>query len=95
MANLKELKEPKFKSSTIEDYNRFVSAVRTQDTGFLEFKPRDIQTQVKYDAMSPVWEGIESTNKAIARGDYALDSADPKRLPTVVAEPSRSYCVIQ
>lgn len=48
-------------------------------TGFLEFKPRDSAAQAKYSAMSPTWEGIESSNKAIASGVYDLDMADKTR----------------
>ncbi len=55
------------------------NAASTTPTGFLEFKPRDMTTQRKYDAMSPAWEGIESTDAAIARGDYSLDSAEATR----------------
>lgn len=55
------------------------NASTTTSTGFLEFKPRDMTTQRKYDAMSPNWEGIDSTNAAIARGDYSLDAAEATR----------------
>ena len=55
------------------------NASSTTPTGFLEFKPRDMDTQRKYDAMSPAWEGIVSTEKAVARGDYSLDSAEKTR----------------
>ena len=55
------------------------NAASTTPTGFLEFKPRDMATQTKYDAMSPAWEGIISTEKAVARGDYSLDSAEKNR----------------
>lgn len=48
-------------------------------TGFLEFKPRDPVAQAKYSAMSPTWEGIESSNKAIASGVYDLDMAEKNR----------------
>jgi hypothetical protein len=55
------------------------NAASTTPTGFLEFKPRDMKTQTKYDAMSPSWEGLDSSNAAIARGEYSLDSADATR----------------
>lgn len=55
------------------------NASTTTRTGFMEFKPRDMATQAKYDAISPSWQGIESTNAAIARGDYSLDSAESTR----------------
>ncbi len=48
-------------------------------TGFLEFKPRNPAAQAKYSAMSPSWEGIESSNKAIASGVYDLDMAETNR----------------
>jgi len=51
----------------------------TTETGFKEFKPRDEVAQAKYDALSPTWEGIESSEKAIARGDYDLDRAEKNR----------------
>lgn len=55
------------------------NATSTTPTGFLEFKPRDMETQKKYDAMSPSWEGVESSMKAVERGVYALDSAEATR----------------
>jgi len=55
------------------------NAQTTTRTGFLEFKPRDMETQRKYDAMSPYWEGVESSMKAVERGDYSLDSAEKNR----------------
>ncbi len=48
-------------------------------TGFLEFKARDPAAQAKYSAMSPTWEGIDSSNKAIASGVYDLDMAEKNR----------------
>lgn len=63
------------------------NAASTTPTGFLEFKPRDMETQRKYDAMSPNWEGIDSTNAAIARGDYSLDSAEATRRELREKEP--------
>jgi hypothetical protein len=105
MASLQELKKQELPvSSKVEDYNRYISAVRTQDTGFLEFKPRDIVSQARYDAMSPTWEGIDSTNEAIARGDYSLDSAEANRdylrknAQPVYKNPEKQtsgFCVIQ
>ena len=55
------------------------NATVTTPTGFLEFKPRDMETQKKYDAMSPAWEGVESSMKAVEKGVYALDSAEATR----------------
>lgn len=55
------------------------NAASTIPTGFLEFKPRDMETQTKYDAMSPSWQGVASSTAAVARGDYSLDSAETTR----------------
>lgn len=55
------------------------NAASTTPTGFLEFKPRDMETQTKYDAMSPSWQGVASSTAAVARGDYSLDSAETTR----------------
>lgn len=51
----------------------------TTPTGFLEFQARDPVAQAKYSAMSSGWEGIESSEAAIARGDYDLDRAEKTR----------------
>ena len=51
----------------------------TTSTGFLEFQPRDPVSQSKYSAMSPSWEGIESSEAAIAKGVYDLDMAEKNR----------------
>ena len=51
----------------------------TTPTGFLEFQVRDPTGQAKYSAMSPSWEGIQSSETAIARGDYDLDQAEKNR----------------
>lgn len=48
-------------------------------TGFMEFRPRDPAAQARYSAMSPSWEGIESSEAAIARGEYDLDAAEKNR----------------
>ena len=48
-------------------------------TGFMEFLPRDPGAQAKYSAMSPSWEGVASSEAAIARGDYDLDRAEKDR----------------
>lgn len=55
------------------------NATVTTPTGFMEFKPRDMETQKKYDAMSPSWEGVDSSMKAVEQGVYALDSAEAIR----------------
>jgi hypothetical protein len=41
---------------------------KTPFTGFLEFKPADVQQQAKYSAMSPYWVGSESTDMAFGQG---------------------------
>lgn len=51
----------------------------TTPTGFLEFQPRDPIAQAKYSAMSSTWEGVSSSEAAIARGDYDLDMAEKTR----------------
>lgn len=85
-------------------------AVRTTEgqntvlTGFLEFRPRDPVAQAKYSAMSPSWEGIESSEAAVARGEYSLDSAEKTRAelrgkpsPLAAPQPMESSwnCTIQ
>jgi hypothetical protein len=95
----KELDE-KVKVQPLNDYQKYVAALKnTTPTGFLEFKPRDEAAQAKYSAMSSSWEGIESSVAAIARGEYALDAAEPERLREAKKpqpEPkSSSSCVIQ
>lgn len=67
---------------------------------FKTFTPRDPATQSKYDAMSDSWEGIDSTNKAIARGDFKLDTVPTSTYtaPSNVPPPLTSsdwFCVVQ
>ena len=57
----------------------FTPGKNTTPSGFLEFQPRDPTGQAKYSAMSATWEGIESSESAIARGDYDLDRAEKNR----------------
>jgi hypothetical protein len=38
-----------------------------------------METQKKYDAMSPSWEGVDSSMRAVEQGVYALDSAEATR----------------
>ena len=52
---------------------------QTTPTGFLQFQPRDPVAQAKYSAMSPTWEGVESSEAAIAKGMYDLDMAEKNR----------------
>jgi hypothetical protein len=58
---------------------QYTTGKNTTPTGFLEFQPRDPDAQAKYSAMSSSWEGIESSEAAIARGDYDLDRAEKNR----------------
>jgi hypothetical protein len=84
-------------------YNtQYTPGQNRQSTGFLEFLPRDPAAQAKYSAMSPSWEGIASSEAAIARGDYDLDRAEKTRdvsrpVPLVPsATPASSWnCSIQ
>lgn len=52
---------------------------QTVTSGFLEFQPRDPASQAKYSAMSSSWEGVESSDSAIAKGVYDLDRAEKNR----------------
>ena len=58
---------------------QYTPGKNTTPSGFLEFQPRDPVAQAKYSAMSSSWEGIESSEAAIARGDYDLDRAEKNR----------------
>lgn len=61
-------------------YNtQYTKGESTQSSGFMEFQPRDPEKQSKHSAMSPAWEGVASSEAAIARGDYDLDMADKNR----------------
>jgi hypothetical protein len=61
-------------------YNtQYTSKENPQRPDFMEFQPRDPAKQAKYSAMSPTWEGIASSEAAIARGDYDLDMAEKNR----------------
>ena len=84
MTSLNELDQqpligPKLAAS--QQYKRYLESLGKlyTHTGFLEFSPRDQETQSKYDAMQPTWEGVESSDKAIAKGLYALDHASDDR----------------
>lgn len=81
---------------------KYRESKNTSSPPFMEFQVRDPQTQAKYSAMSSAWEGVESSEAAVARGDYSLDSAEATRQelraePTLPKEPiTVSYnCVIQ
>ena len=110
MASLTDLKSqeqlgPKVPTST--HYKEYVQSIdkTSTPTGFLEFSPRDPTSQAKYDAMQATWEGVESSDKAIASGVYALDyatgdrSARPSK-PVILppAQPKKEeswFCVVQ
>jgi hypothetical protein len=86
-----------------DDYNRSL-AVHTPATGFKEFAPRDPSTQAKYDAMQDSWQGVESSDKAIAAGNYALDYASDDRgskpnkpliMPPAAPPKNDWFCVVQ
>jgi len=66
---------------------------------FKTFTPRDPATQAKYDAMSTSWQGVESTNNAIARGDFKLDTVPTSTYTAPDKEPppqsSDWFCVVQ
>jgi hypothetical protein len=97
------------KLSATEQYKRYLESLGKlyTHTGFLEFSPRDQETQSKYDAMQPTWEGVESSDKAIAKGLYVLDHASDDRgskstvqvtppIPKTEPAPkeSSSFCVV-
>jgi len=85
-----------------KEYNRSL-AIQTPATGFKEFTPRDPDTQAKYDAMQSSWQGVESSDKAIAAGLYKLDYASddrgskPKTTPVLPppAPKDEWFCVVQ
>ena len=76
-------------------YQNYVNALGTVDHAtkegqrgpFMEFKPRDPVSQAKYSAMSGTWEGVQSSETAIARGDYDLDFASKPREDTKAKKP--------
>ena len=82
-------------------------AIHTPATGFKQFAPRDPETQAKYDAMQSTWQGVESSDKAIAAGLYKLDYASddrsmrPKQTPTLPqptapeSKKEEGFCVVQ
>jgi hypothetical protein len=80
-------------------------AVHTPATGFKQFAPRDPETQAKYDAMQSTWQGVESSDKAIAAGLYKLDYASDDRSmrpkqplilpPAAPPKKEEGFCVVQ
>ena len=71
--------------------DKYAPGKNTTATGFLEFRPRDPVAQSKYSAMSPTWEGIESSETAIARGDYDLDRAEKNRQDLRAKRPQPTF----
>ena len=97
-----------FGGRTLAQYNEYTRslAIQTPATGFKEFSPRDAESQSKYDAMQSSWQGVESSDKAIAAGVYALDYASDDRskkpnqqlLPPKADPPKQEqpwFCVVQ
>jgi hypothetical protein len=95
-------------AKTLPQYAEYTTAlaVHTPATGFKQFAPRDPETQAKYDAMQSTWQGVESSDKAIADGLYKLDYASddrslrPKQTPVMpqpTPEPKKEegFCVVQ
>jgi hypothetical protein len=77
-------------------------ATHTPATGFKQFAARDPETQAKYDAMQSSWQGVESSDKAIAAGlyklDYASDDRSVRPKETFVSKPAKKeegFCVVQ
>jgi hypothetical protein len=77
LANL-NAQEAIAKGPVLKQYDQYTTSLARNipETGFLEFTPRDATTQARYDAMSKTWQGVESSNKAIASGVYSLDYAE-------------------
>jgi hypothetical protein len=85
-------------------YVESIAGKNTTHTGFLEFKPRDKETQARFDAMSDQWEGVNASEKAVKQGLYIEDSAQPaaarEKKPTRAAvppqpAPTNDVCSIQ
>lgn len=78
---LKSLEEQGTYCANVEPISniRYTSGKETTPTGFLQFRPRDPVTQAKYDPFSKTWEGVESSERAVAAGLYSLDSAETAR----------------
>jgi len=101
--NMSQLVKPN-DARTLTQYAEYTRslAVHTPATGFKQFAPRDPVTQAKYDAMQSSWQGVESSDKAIAQGLYKLDYASDDRsarppTPTPPAAPPKDsgFCVVQ
>jgi hypothetical protein len=70
-------------------YEGYVNALKSTDHAtvenqrgpFMEFKPRDPANQAKQSAMSSSWQGLESSEASIARGDYDLNFRTKDQAP--------------
>jgi hypothetical protein len=60
----------------------------TTPTGFLEFKPRDAETQARFDATSSHWEGAKASEDAVKQGLYIEDSAQPAAIREKKVQPT-------
>jgi hypothetical protein len=88
---------------TLTQYAEYTKslAIHTPASGFKQFSPRDPVTQAKYDAMQSSWQGVESSDKAIAAGDYKLDYASddrgsrPSKSPPAAPPKETGFCVVQ
>jgi hypothetical protein len=60
----------------------------TTPTGFLEFKPRDAETQSRFDATSDQWEGVKASEDAVKQGLYIEDSAQPAAIREKKVQPT-------
>ena len=79
---------PNVEAQYASQYN---PGANTTPSGFLEFRPRDPVAQAKYSATSPSWEGVQSSEAAIARGDYDLDIAEKTRKDLRAKTPQPVY----
>jgi len=85
-------------------YVKSVAGQNTTPTGFLEFKPRDAETQARFDATSDQWEGVKASDEAVKQGLFIEDSANPATrerkpqqsvLPPPTPAPTNDVCSIQ
>jgi hypothetical protein len=57
-------------------YVKPIAEENTTATGFLEFKPRDPETQSRFDATSDQWEGAEASAAAVRHGLFIQDTGE-------------------
>ena len=60
----------------------------TTPTGFLEFKPRDAETQARFDATSHQWEGVNASEAAVKQGLFIEDAAEPAAIREKKPQPT-------